>query len=238
MSISIVIPAYCEELAIEHTIREINLVCEKNQIDNPEIIVVDDGSSDQTAQIAKDHGAKVIHHPHNLGYGRSLKDGILAAQYDTIVITDADLTYPFDQVPLMIAEYKKGYDMVVGARTGKNYHESILKAPLRKILKFIVEFSAGRKIPDINSGMRVFSKKTIQPFFPHLCDTFSFTTSTTLAYSMKGKFIKYIQIPYNQRAGKSKVRLFKDSVRTLQYVLQAINYYNPLKLFYYLLFYA
>lgn len=231
MSISIVIPAYCEEDAIEKTIHQIQIVCQENHILNPEIIIVDDGSTDLTAQIARKCGANVIHHPHNIGYGRSLKDGILKAQYDTIVITDADLTYPFDQLPQLLAEYQKGFDMVVGARTGKYYRESLLKAPLRKILKFIVEFSAGRKIPDINSGFRVFSKKTIQPFFPHLCETFSFTTSATLAYSMKGKFIKYIDIPYHKRMGKSKVRLFKDSLRTFQYVLQAINYYNPLKLF-------
>ena len=121
--------------------------------------------------------------------------------------------------------------MVVGKRTGKFYRESIIKSPLRKILKFLVEFTAGRSVPDINSGFRVFSKSTVKDYFKHLCDTFSFTTSMTLAYMMTGKTVHYVDIPYHERQGQTKVRLVRDSLRTLQYILQAINYYNPLKIF-------
>jgi len=231
LPISIVIPAYNEDGAIVDTIHEIRAVCQKAMIDVYEIIVVNDGSTDDTEQKLQDTGVVVITHPHNIGYGSSLKDGIKAAQYDTIVITDADCTYPFDKVPDLLSEYKKGFDMVVGARTGKHYQESLLKAPLRRVLRFIVEFSAERKIPDINSGLRVFSKAKVMPMLSKLCNTFSFTTSMTLAFMMSGKYVKYIEIPYYHRKGKSKVKLFKDSLRTLQYILQAINYYNPLKLF-------
>ena len=121
--------------------------------------------------------------------------------------------------------------MVVGKRTGKFFRESIIKSPLRKILKFLVEFTAGRSIPDINSGFRIFTKSTVQNYFNHLCNTFSFTTSLTLAYMMTGKTVHYVDIPYNERKGQTKVRLFRDSLRTLQYIVQAINYYNPLKIF-------
>src|SRR5258706_14014960 len=149
-----------------------------------EIIVIDDGSQDATSERAKSAGAQVISHPHNLGYGASLKTGIQAAQYDTIVITDADGTYPNDQIPLLIREFEKGFDMVVGARSGQNYFESIVKAPLRLLLKLLVEYTAGRKVPDVNSGFRVFSKQKITPYFNHLSSSFSFTTSLTLAYMM------------------------------------------------------
>ena len=94
-----------------------------------------------------------------------------------------------------------------------------------------MEFTAGRKIPDINSGLRVFRKSKIVPFFDTLCDTFSFTTSLTLAYMMKGKFVKYIPIEYDKRIGETKVKLFKDSSRTLQFIVEAILYYNPIKIF-------
>ena len=160
-----------------------------------------------------------------------MKTGIQNALYETIIITDADCTYPFDQVPGLLEDYEKGFDMVVGERTGKNFKESWFKYPLRLILKFLVEFTAGRKIPDINSGLRIFKKSTISTYLPTLCDTFSFTTSTTLAYMMTGKFVHYRPIPYAERKGKTKVKLFKDSLRTLQYILQAMNYYNPLKVF-------
>lgn len=229
--ISIIIPAYNEQDAIVETVKSARRVLTDDGIEPCEILVVDDGSSDETANLAREAGAEVIKHPHNIGYGRSLKDGIRNAKFDTVVITDADGTYPLDEIPSLLKEYKNGFNMVVGARTGKHYRESWFKAPLRMILKWLVEFTAGRKIPDINSGLRVFSKKEAIPYLNHLCDTFSFTTSITLAYMMTGKYVSYIPIPYSKRVGQSKVRLFRDSLRTLQYIVQSILYYNPIKLF-------
>lgn len=231
---SIVIPAYNEEDAIGPTIDYIKKTLSELKIKKWELVIVDDGSEDNTFERIKQHKKdpiKVVRHPHNLGYGRSLKDGIDAATYDTIVIIDCDLTYPFEKIHDLLKLYEKGFDMVVGARTGKHYKESILKSPLRKILRFLVEFTAGRTIPDINSGFRIFSKQTVKKYFKHLCETFSFTTSMTLAYMMTGKTVKYTEISYHAREGKTKVKLFSDSLRTLQYIIQAITYYNPLKIF-------
>jgi hypothetical protein len=121
--------------------------------------------------------------------------------------------------------------MVVGARQGQYYRESIVKAPLRRVLKGIVEFTANRRIPDINSGLRVFSRATSMRYFSHLCDTFSFTTSLTLAYMMNSHFVHYVPIEYRERSGKTKVRLMRDSMRTMQYVIEAATYFNPLKIF-------
>lgn len=229
--ISVVIPAFNEENAIRETIEQIRETLKSMNLGDFEIVVVDDGSQDQTARQAREAGATVITHPHNVGYGLALKDGIKAAKYDTIVITDADMTYPFSEVPTLYAEYLKGFDMVVGRRTGPHVNESLLKSPLRRILKFLVEFAAGRKIPDINSGLRIFSRNSVMQYFNHLCDTFSFTTSLTLAYMMTGRFVTYLDIPYEKRVGVTKVRLFRDSLRTLQFILQAINYYEPIKIF-------
>lgn len=229
--ISIILPAYNEADGILPTIEQIQDILRKEKIKDAEIVVVDDGSTDGTSEVLKKTGVTIVRHPHNLGYGKSLKDGILAAKHDVIVITDADLTYPFDHLRNLLDEFEKGYDMVVGRRTGEYYRESALKSPLRKILKFLVEFTAGRKIPDINSGFRIFRKSVVTKFFNQLCNTFSFTTSMTLAYMMTQKTVSYVDIPYHVRKGKTKVRLVKDSLRTLQYILQSINYYNPLKIF-------
>ncbi len=98
-------------------------------------------------------------------------------------------------------------------------------------MKRFVEFVAEREIPDINSGLRVFDKNECMQYFPRLCNTFSFTTSQTLAYMMNGKFVKYNDIPYNTRRGKSKVKLFIDTIRTMRYITEACIYYNPLKVF-------
>ncbi|MEM9544169.1 MAG: glycosyltransferase family 2 protein [Cyanobacteria bacterium P01_E01_bin.42] len=229
--ISVIIPAFNEEEAIVTTLENIKKVLASIESTPTEIIVVDDGSWDRTSQLAQKVGAKVIRNPHNIGYGFSLKTGIKAARFDTIVITDADGTYPLDKIPVLLEEYKKGFDMVIGMRTGRYYRESLFKIPLRIILKWLVEFTTGRKVPDINSGLRIFSKEVVTPYFNNLCNTFSFTTSLTLAYMMTGKFVSYIQIPYYKRVGTTKVRIFRDSIRTLQFIVQAILYYNPLKIF-------
>jgi glycosyltransferase involved in cell wall biosynthesis len=229
--ISIVIPALNEADGIAGTIAALRQVLAAADQADAEILVVDDGSSDDTGAIAAKAGASVVRHPHNVGYGQSLKTGILAARHDSIVIIDADLTYPAEALPRLLARFREGFDMVVGARTGHHYEGGPFKGPLRQLLKFVVEFSAGRSIPDANSGLRVFSRGTIAPYLPHLCNTFSFTTSLTLAYMMTGRFVDYVPIDYHERVGRTKVRLFIDSLRTLQYIVQAIIYYSPLKLF-------
>jgi glycosyltransferase involved in cell wall biosynthesis len=229
--ISVVIPALNEAGAVGASVADISSVLVAANLVPFEIIVVDDGSTDQTGKVAAEAGARVVRHPHNVGYGRSLKKGIEAATYDLIAISDADGTYPASAIPELVRLYQQGFDMVVGQRHGAHYRESALKVPLRAILRFLVEWTAGRRIPDINSGLRVFSRAAVMNYFPHLCDTFSFTTSMTLAYMMTNRFVTYSRIDYFERDGRSKVRLFRDSLRTLQYVVEAILYYNPLKIF-------
>jgi glycosyltransferase involved in cell wall biosynthesis len=225
--ISVVIPAYNEASAIRRTLSDIRAALSSGPAF--EVIVIDDGSSDETAAIATEAGATVIRHPHNIGYGRSLKDGIAAASHNTVVIIDADGTYPPRDIPRVAAELERGFDLVVGARTG--VQDSWVKAPLRRFLKFLVEFTTGRRVPDVNSGLRAFRRSAIMPYFPQLCETFSFTTSMTLAYMLTGRFVQHVPIEYFERVGATKVRLLRDSLRTLQYIVQSIVYYNPVKLF-------
>lgn len=229
--ISIVIPAYNEEGAIAETIQSAFGALKQANLKPHEIIVVDDASTDRTADLAASAGARVIRHPGNAGYGRSLKDGIQAATYDIVVITDADSTYPMDKIPELVEVHKKGFNLVVGARQGSNLDSSLMKKGLRWILKWMVEFTTGRPIADINSGLRVFSKKEIIPFFPTLSNAFSFTTSMTLAYMMSSLYVTFIPIPYHKRVGEVKVRLFRDALRTMQYITEAILIYNPIKIF-------
>ena len=196
-----------------------------------EIVVVDDGSTDGTASAAESAGSIVLRHPANGGYGRSLMDGIQAAQHDIIVITDGDGTYPVERISDLVRKIEEGFDMAVGARQGTQQYDSLLRAPARLLFKFLVEFTTGAHIPDINSGMRSFRKSQVLPYFPDLCQGFSFTTTLTLIYKLTGKFIVYLPIEYHKRIGKSKVSVIRDSLRTLQYVVEVIVTYNPLKLF-------
>lgn len=233
--ISVIVPAYNEEKSIDKVIDEINKVLKENAIyEGSEIIVINDGSTDNTRRKALEKGATILDNPQNMGYGYSLKKGIANAKNETIVIMDADLTYPFSCIKEMLDKKEKGFDLVVGARIGKFYKESFLKSILRKILKKFVEFVSGKKVKDVNSGLRVFDKTTVIKYFPRLCNTFSFTTSQTLAYLMNNLFVCYVDIPYNKRQGKTKIRLFRDSLKSLKYILEAGIYYNPLKIFVFL----
>jgi polyisoprenyl-phosphate glycosyltransferase len=225
-SYSVIIPALNEAGGIRSVIDRLHSLSPR-----PEVIVVDDGSTDQTGQIAMQAGVKVIRHPSAGGYGRSLKDGILAASHDVVAITDADGTYPVERIPDLLVSLEQGFDMVVGARHGRHYRGSFLKMPARILLQWLVEFTTGRRIPDINSGLRVFRKSQVVPFFTDLCNGFSFTTTITLIYMLTGKFVHYIPIDYAARVGRSKVRLIHDSFRTLQYITEVIATYNPLKLY-------
>jgi polyisoprenyl-phosphate glycosyltransferase len=195
-----------------------------------EVIVVDDGSTDNTAQAARDAGATVLQHPHNAGYGAALKTGILRAQFDRIVITDADGTYPIDRIPDLMAESDR-FDMVVGARQGEHYRESRFKEPARLLFGGIAEWVTGVPIPDVNSGLRVFRTSLARQYFHVISQGFSFTTTITLAAISNGYFVKYMPIDYHKRVGRSKVKLMRDIPRTTQILLQAVVYYNPVKLF-------
>jgi glycosyltransferase involved in cell wall biosynthesis len=226
-SASIVIPAYNEEQAIGQVLDALRGLPGDN-----EIIVVDDGSVDRTRAIAAERGCRVVRHPVTFGYGRSVKDGIQAASSDTIVLSDADGTYPIAMIPTLVAKLGEGFDMVVGARQGREYRGSFLKMPARAIFKLLAEFITGTHIPDVNSGLRVFRRTDVLPYIPDLCNGFSFTTTITLLYLLTGKFIAYVPIAYNKRIGRSKVRMVRDSLRTLQYLIEAIVRFNPIKLFF------
>lgn len=224
--LSIVIPAFNEAQALGPVLVDL-----QKKFPQAEVIVVDDGSTDGTGEVAREAGATLVRHPVNGGYGKSLKDGILQAKNDVIVITDADGSYPLDGISDLLRLFEQGFDMVVGARSGREYRGSFLKMPARILLKWLTEFTTGRKIPDINSGLRVFRKSEAIKYFPDLCNGFSFTTTITLIYMLTGKYVAYTPIEYFKRVGTSKVRIIRDSLRTLQYITETVVRYNPLKFF-------
>lgn len=228
--VSVVLPALNEAEAIQEQLQALKAVLDKVTVPS-EVIVVDDGSSDGTGELAAKAGAIVVRNPTNAGYGASLKRGIQAARHAHIVICDADGTYPVDRIPDLIREADLGFDMVVGARTGRHYRGSLLKHPWRLIYLEICRFVTGTRIPDANSGLRIFKKQLALDVFEDLCQGYSFTTTLTLASFSRGKFVKFMPIDYMKRVGKSKVRFVIDALRTAQLIVQSILLYNPIKLF-------
>lgn len=230
-SISVIIPALNEEDSIVNTIEAVRKLGDHQLVEEVEVVVVNDGSTDRTGELASGAGAKVITNIEPSGYGRALKTGIKRASFNTLVITDADGTYPIEDVPVLLEQYERGYPLVVGQRTGAKYRQSMLKYPMRLLLKGLVSFTTGRHVPDPNSGLRVFSKSAITPLLPHLSNTFSFTTTMTMSFIFSHYPVKHVPIKYHARVGDSKVRLFRDTLRTLQYIVQTTMFFNPVKLF-------
>lgn len=232
---SFIIPMYNEELTISKVISDIKKKCvELNNIDEYEILIIDDNSNDNSRKIVLEFkDVKYFKNLNNFGYGFSLKKGIRQAIYPNIIILDGDGTYPIDYLDKMIDEYNRGYDLVIGKRTGKNLNLSPFKKPMRMILRFIVEFAIGTKVLDINSGFRIFNKEKILKNLDHLSDAFSFTTSMTMVFTYSRYSISYVDIPYDLRDknSPSKVRLLKDSLRTLQYIIKIILFFDKIKLF-------
>jgi len=228
--LSIVIPAFNEAEAITEQVRSIQAALTPLTVPW-EIIVVDDGSTDETGALAAKAGAQVQKNPANAGYGASLKRGIQAARHEHILICDADGTYPVDRIPDLVREADQGFDMVVGARTGRHYRGSLVKHPWRLVYLELCRFVTGVKIPDANSGLRIFRRRLALEVFDDLCAGYSFTTTLTLALLSRGAFVRFVPIAYGKRIGKSKVRFLIDALRTAQLIVQAILVYNPIKLF-------
>ncbi len=228
-TVSVVIPTHNEEAAIPLVLDALHAVAKAERLE-AELLVVDDGSTDQTGAVAAAHGARVISVPMNLGYGAALKRGIEAARHSRIVTVDGDASYPVEYVGEMLRRLER-FDLVIGRRTGTLYYRSLLAYPFRLVYLLLVSFVVGRRVPDPNSGLRAFRREAIIEFLPLMCHGFSFSTSMTTLYLMSGRTVDYVPVPYHRRVGVSKVRFVRDMLRTGQLLCTVILLYNPIKLF-------
>ncbi len=226
--VSVILPAYEEEQAVRYQVEVIRKELSSARIAH-EILVVDDGSQDRTAEEALQAGARVLQLRENRGYGAALKAGISVAKYDTIVIMDADGTYPADQIPTLLAQLETA-DMVVAARTGTNVHIPWARRPAKWILTWLAAQVAGRHIPDLNSGLRAFRRDCARQYYSLLSNRFSFTTTLTLSFLSDDYRVVYHPIDYQRRIGRSKIvpRHFLDFIIL---VLRMAILFQPMRVF-------
>ncbi|MEO8295412.1 MAG: glycosyltransferase family 2 protein [Gemmatimonadota bacterium] len=227
-AVTIVIPAYNEAAHVAEQVRAVEKVMQASGW-GFEILVVDDGSKDGTAEQAAATGVRVLRRRTNRGYGAALKLGVRSAKYPWILITDADGTYPTESIPalLALAEFNS---MVVGARTGQTVHIPLVRRPAKEFLRALASYLAGQHIPDINSGLRLMRRDLIQKYIHLLPEGFSFTTTITLAAACNAHPVEYIPINYHARLGESKIRPRHAYDFTLL-ILRTIVFFNPLKVF-------
>lgn len=228
VDLSVVIPAYNEELAIVQTVAAVNQALSDLPI-TYEVVVVDDGSTDRTADRAETTSARVVRCEENGGYGSALKRGIAAGDSEFIAIIDADGTYPASGLLAML-ETAEHADMVVGARNTNMANVPFIRRPAKFILNSLANYLAQKKIPDLNSGLRVFRRGVLTRFIPLLPMGFSFTTTITLCMICSGLRVVYVPIEYGRRIGNSKIR-FTDFFNFVLLVLRTIVLFNPLRVF-------
>ena len=222
--VSVVIPAYNEEHGIAMGLEAVTQALEGWMF---EIIVVDDGSTDNTAGVAEKHAVDVLRLNTNGGYGAALKAGIAHARFPWVAIIDADATYPAADLPRLLA-LTGSHDMIVGARTGSKVAEPLSRTPAKWVLRKFAELLAGAKIPDLNSGMRVILKDRVHEFTAILPSGFSFTTTITLSMICRGYPIAYVPIDYFKRVGRSKIKPF-HAVKFAFLITRTIWRFRPMR---------
>jgi len=195
-----------------------------------EIVVVDDGSTDQTAAVAQARGARVIRHGQNRGYGAALKTGAAEARTDYVFMFDADGQHPAGAIPDFIAQ-AAGCDAVFGQRV-KGSDAALPRRPGKWLLAKIANQLAGARIPDINCGMRLVRRDLIQRYGPILPEGFSLSTTLTIATLKDRHRVRWVAIKTDRREGRSSsVRFFRDGLNTLLLILRVIMLFDPLKIF-------
>lgn len=229
---SLIIPVYNEGDAIAGIL---DTLLAYPFIGDYEIIIVSDGSTDGTSDILRKYherrgGFTLLEHERNKGYGASLKTGLEAASSETIIITDADGSYPNERIPELVDRYNdNGLDMLVGARVGADAKIPWIRRPPKWVLNKIANVLVGYAIPDINSGLRVFNRQVAMDNFNLLCDGFSFTTTITLIMLTQRYKVEYVPISYHKRLGHSKIHPIKDPLAFLMIIVTTILYFRPMK---------
>lgn len=225
--ISLIIPAFNEETGLKTTLEKLLALPESADY---EIIVVDDGSTDRTLEVARSFGVKVARHNVNKGYGAALKTGIRKASCPKVVMMDSDGQHDPDCLKDMAAMLNE-YDMVIGTRTADSHQVKTRQAG-KRVIRWVGEYLVEQKLPDYNSGFRGFDKQLIEKMLHIMPNGFSFSTTSTLAFLKEGYTIGTFPIVVAERQGRaSNVKFLKDGPKTMMLILRIIMLFNPLKIF-------
>jgi len=224
MGTTVILPAYNEATVIGEVICAI-----KRTLPDAEILVIDDGSEDDTGSVAETAGARVIRHPYNIGNGAAVKTGIRNADNDKIVLMDADGQHDPEDIPRLL-EAAKDHDMSVGARSADS-HANLFRRMANAIYNYLASYITKIRVKDLTSGFRVIDRLTALRYLYLLPNTFSYPTTITLAYLRSGRSVYYVPIRANKRVGKSKIKVVHDGFRFLLIIIKIATLYSPLLIF-------
>ena len=223
--ISVIIPTYNEAQTVGDLVSKIVELYPEF-----EVLVINDGSTDDTSAVAKDAGAKVHNHPYNIGNGAAVKSGIRHAKGEILVFMDGDGQHDPKDI-LRLTKYIPNYDMVVGARSKKD-QTSLGRALGNKIYNWLASYVAKFDIKDLTSGFRAIKSDIAQQFLYLLPNSYSYPATLTLAALRTGRALKYIPIKVKVRkAGKSNIKIFKDGIRFFMIIVKICTLFSPFRIF-------
>jgi len=223
--LSVVLPCKNEAAALVLILPELKLA-----LPDAEIIVVNDGSTDNTAAVCRQFGVRMVQHNQSLGNGAAIKSGARAATGDVIVFMDADGQHRPQDVTRLLATYHEGYDMVVGARSYAS-QAGVHRAVANSLYNWFASWMVGRRVDDLTSGFRAVNSRKFRQFLYLLPNGFSYPTTITMSFFRAGYSVTYLPIEAPPRIGKSHVRVFRDGVRFFLIIFKIGTLYAPLKLF-------
>ena len=223
--ISIIIPAYNEEQGIGEIVARVNELYPE-----AEIIVVNDGSTDNTAKTAQAAGAIVYSHPYNIGNGAAVKSGIRAASGDILVFMDGDGQHDPADIKNMLANFPE-YDMVVGARSSSG-QASFGRAIGNKVYNWFASYVTKFAVKDLTSGFRAVKADIARNFVFLLPNTYSYPTTITLGILRSGNSVKYVPVMVKKRQnGHSSIRFFQDGIKFFMILTRIATMYSPMRVF-------
>jgi glycosyltransferase involved in cell wall biosynthesis len=225
MTLSVVLPAKNEAEGLRRTLPAL-----RARLPDAEIIVVDDGSTDETSRVAREHGANVLASPYSMGNGAAIKRGARAAHGEILVFLDADGQHNAGLIPEVLARLDEGYDMVVGAR-GWDGQASVGRGLANGLYNFVASVMTGHQVADLTSGFRAVRADKFREFLYLLPNGFSYPTTITMAFFRSAYGVAYHPIPVAPRVGRSHIRPLRDGVRFLLIIFKIATLYSPLKLF-------
>ncbi len=225
IKVSVVIPVHNEEASLGTVLEGINRVKGKDW----EVIVVDDGSEDGSATIARKKGAKVLSHPYCIGNGAAVKTGIRKAKGEIVVLMDGDGQHNPEEIPGLLEEIRR-YDMVVGVRDWNSQADS-LRGFGNKVYNLLASYVTGRRIPDLTSGFRAVRRKVLSRYLYLFPNTFSYPATLTLAMIRSGHSVAFVPIKTGKRKGRSKLNPLKDGVRFFLIIAKIATLFSPFRIF-------
>jgi len=225
MRISLILPAKNEADGLRRTLPGIRAL-----FPDAEVIVVDDGSTDETAAVARENGVTVLSSPYSMGNGAAIKRGARAATGDVLMFMDADGQHDAALIPPLLAKLDEGYDMVVGAR-GWDGQASVGRGLANGLYNRVASLMTGFQVADLTSGFRAVRAEKFREFLHLLPNGFSYPTTITMAFFRSAYAVAYHPIPVAKRVGTSHIRPMRDGLRFLLIIFKIATLYSPLKLF-------